>query len=164
MRPRARRLELRMGILDAAELPSLRALYLQTRPPRERPLPECYQSVGCFMATPTRDTICLWSLGPLLCTSLTVAVTCASLVTNVVGNLFICGFAIGNHLSSNACKTPWPSLLPEACSGPMGLQYRRLDAAVPELPGIPVGDLCLDGQCSVSGAESLSPASMELGL
>lgn len=103
VRPHARCLELRMDILGAAELPSLRALYLQTRPPRERPLPEGYQSVGRFMATPTRDTICLWSLGPLLCTSLTVAVTCASLVTNVVGNLFICGFAIGNHLSSNAC-------------------------------------------------------------
>lgn len=32
-----------------------------------------------------------------------VAVTCASLVTNVVGNLFNVALLLGYHLSSNAC-------------------------------------------------------------
>lgn len=90
VRPRACCLVLGRDILGAAELPSHRALYLQTRPMRQA-RPQGLIRVRLLMSTHTSASghwATLVDKPPCGC-NLRLP------VTNVVGNLFRCGFATG---------------------------------------------------------------------
>lgn len=117
--------------------------------------PGAYQSVGYFLPT---ATICLWSMATLV-DQPPCGCNCASLVTNVVGNLF--SVALLRDI-----KCPLGAL---AHSAPGGAQDKWAFSSgvwMLQSPSFPEsqGATGLDGQCPVSGAESLPPTSMELCL